>query len=312
MPYNNLVSRDDIAALNTPASSNAMLEGVDSLSAAMTLFQRIPVASTQTRFPVLSALPTAYWVSPTDTGLKETTEAAWDNVYMYVEELAAIVPVPDAVLEDAQFDVMAAIRPLVGQAIGRKLDAAVFFGIDKPTTYPVAISVAAAAAGNTLARGTATANQGGIAEDINQTMALVEEDGFDVNAFLANRTFRAKVRGARATDGQKLLDVTNDTIEGVRVQYGIAGGWPSGTGAVELVAGDFTKGLLGIRRDLTFELSNEAVIQNGAGTIQYNAFQQDLTLLRVTFRAGFVVANPMRLDQMTEASRYPFATLTTP
>jgi HK97 family phage major capsid protein len=313
MPYNSLITRADIAALNTEQVSTAMLDSLPASSAAMQLFRRIPVAKSQVRFPVLSALPTAYWVSG-DTGLKQTTESAWTNVYMYVEELAAIVPIPDAVIEDAEFDVQAAIRPLVADAIGQKLDAAVFFGTDKPSTWPDDIATDAIAAGNHVFRGTTAANAGGIAEDINLLMGTVEADGYDVNGFVANRTFRARIRGARATDGQKLLDVTTETVEGVPLVYGAMGGlWPAtGDSDVELFAGDWTKGLLGIRRDITFDVSNEAVIQDGNGAIVYNAYQQDLTLLRVTFRVGWTVANPVNRYQATEGSRYPFGVLRSP
>lgn len=311
MPYNNLISRADIAALNTEQVSTAMLQALPEASAALTLFPRIPVSKSQVRFPVLSVLPTAYWVTG-DTGIKQTTEANWANVYMYIEELAAIVPVPDSVLEDAEFDVQAAVRPLVAEAIGRKIDAAIFFGDDKPATFPTAIVPAAVAAGNAVARGTATAAAGGIAEDINQTMGKVEADGFDVNGMYAVRAFRARIRGARATDGQKLLDVTNESVEGIKVQYGMSGMWPTGVNAAELIMGDFTKGRIGVRRDLTFDVSNEAVIQDAAGAIVYNAYQQDLTLLRVTFRVGFVVANPMNYAQLTESARYPFSVLRSP
>ena len=34
--------------------------------------------------------------------------------------------------------------------------------------------------------------------------------------------------------------------------------------------------------------------------------------LRVTFRAGWQVSNPINYDQQTEANRYPFARLTLP
>src|SRR5689334_10397261 len=106
MPYNSLVSRSDAASLVPEEVSQAMLTSLSEQSAVLELGTRIPMSRNQTRFPVLSALPTAYFVSG-DTGLKQTTEAAWDNKYMYVEEIATIVPIPEAVLDDAGFDVWA-------------------------------------------------------------------------------------------------------------------------------------------------------------------------------------------------------------
>ena len=56
-------------------------------------------------------------------------------------------------------------------------------------------------------------------------------------------------------------------------------------------------------------MSKEAVIQDNTGTIVYNAFQQDLTFLRVTMRMGWQTANPINYSQQTEANRYPYAVL---
>ena len=49
----------------------------------------IPLSRNTVRMPVLSALPSAYFVAG-DTGLKQTTEAAWANKFLYVEEIATI------------------------------------------------------------------------------------------------------------------------------------------------------------------------------------------------------------------------------
>src|SRR3954470_18562833 len=98
------------------AVSSAMLTSLSATSAALGLGTRLNVPTNQTRFPVLSALPTAYFVNG-DTGLKQTTEANWDSKYINIEELAAIVPIPDAVLADSSFDLVGNITPLLRNAI---------------------------------------------------------------------------------------------------------------------------------------------------------------------------------------------------
>ena len=77
----------------------------------MQLGRQLPnMTSKQTRVPVLSMLPMAYWVGG-DTGVKQTTRQQWENVYITAAELAVIVPIPEAVLADASFDIMGEVIP---------------------------------------------------------------------------------------------------------------------------------------------------------------------------------------------------------
>ncbi len=314
MGYDNLTSRTDVAALIPEEVSNAMLANLEAQSAARALFTVIPVARSQTKFPVISALPVAYFVNG-DTGLKQTTELSWANKYLNIEEIAAILPVPDNVVADLDADIWGTAQPLLEQAIARVLDAAIFFGTNKPSSWPSAIVTAAVAAGNTVNVGAnATPADGGIAEDINDLMATVEADGYDVNGFVAARTFRALLRGARDSTGQRLLDINGavDNVEGVPVSYAMSGLWPTGSGTTRLIAGDFKQGILGIRSDVSFQMFREGVITDNTGAIIFNLMQQDMQAMRVTFRVGFEVANPINYDQPTEGSRYPFGVLRTP
>lgn len=153
MPYDNIISRTDAAALIPEDVSREIWKNVPAMSAAMTLFRQRTLARNQQRVPVLSALPTAYFVNG-DTGLKQTTEVNWANKYFNVEEIACIVPIPENVLDDTDYDVWAEIRPLIEEAIGRTLDAAVFFGTNKPASWDNAIVPSAVTAGNVVARGT--------------------------------------------------------------------------------------------------------------------------------------------------------------
>lgn len=311
MAYNNLIARSNVTALIPEDVSREIVQNVADQSAAMRLMRRVTMSSNQQRMPVLAALPTAYFVNG-DTGLKQTTEQAWANKFLFAEEIAAIVPIPEAVLDDAGFDVWGEIRPRLEEAIGRTLDAAIFFGTNKPASWPVDLATAAIAAGNTFNRGTSTAAAGGIAEDLNQLMGLIEADGYNVNGFVTRTTYKARLRSARDTTGQKLLDVSTTTIEGEPLVYAMPGLWPSGAGSAELFAGDWTQSILAVRQDITYKLLDQAVIQNDSGVIQYNLPQQDMVALRVVARFAWQVPNPINYEQMTEASRYPFAVLRAP
>lgn len=312
MPYNNVITRSEAQALIPEQVTNDLLQGVRAESAALSMFRAIPMSTHQTRMPVLAALPTAYFVNG-DTGLKQTTETNWGNKYLNVEEVAAIVPIPESVLDDTSFDVWGSIRPLLEQAIGRAVDAAIFFGVNKPASWPGDIAAGAVAAGNTRTRGTATQAQGGIAEDFNQLFATVEADGFDVSGVVASRIYRSRLRGARDTTGQALADLTGGNVSGVPLRFAMAGLWPApAVGATELVAGDFQQGIIGTRQDFTYKILDQAVIQDNTGAIIFNLAQQDMVALRVVFRCAFQLANTINYDQPTEASRYPFAVMQQP
>lgn len=314
MPYNNLISRTDAAALIPEQVVSDLLKGLQNESAALQAFTRVPVGAAQSRFPVLSALPVAYFVTG-DTGLKQTSEVNWANKYLNIEEIATIVPIPEAVLDDADFDMWGQVRPLVEQAIARTLDAAIFFGTNAPASWPTNIVAAAVAAGNTATRGTNAAAAGGIVGDISEVLSDLEADGYDANAVIANRTYRGYLRQARATTGEALAetgDPMQSSVYGLDFIYPMRGLWPTGASAAELIAMDRSEFVIAIRQDVTFKILDQAVIQDNTGAIVYNLPQQDMVALRAVMRVGWQVANTINYDQATEASRYPASVLRAP
>ena len=309
MPYNSLVTRTDVASMVPESVSSAMLNNLSAQSVVLANGQRIPMASNQTRFPILSALPTAYFVNG-DTGLKQTTEAAWDNRYLYVEEIATIVPISENVLDDAQFDIWGYLRPLMEAAIVRTLDAAVIFGTNAPATWVTEGNLVgdAVSAGNVVARGTNAAAAGGLHGDLSDLLSKLEADGYQPNGGVGNVTLKARLRQVRDSTGQTIplpADLPNFT-------YALEGLWPTGLNAAELLVGDWSKLVVGVRQDMTYKLITEGVITDAGGLVVYNLPQQDMVALRLVFRAGYAVANPINYTQPTEASRYPFAVLRSP
>jgi HK97 family phage major capsid protein len=310
--YNSVISRSDAAAL-IPEDVAAVITGnLPQQSAALQLFRRTQMSAAQQRIPALSALPVAYFVNG-DTGLKQTTEAAWTNVYLNAEEIAAIVPIPEAVLADASYDVWGTIRPLLEEAIGRTLDAAIFFGTNKPASWTAAIVTAAAAAGNTYAAGTNNQAAGGYAADWSASFAQVEADGYDPNGVVANRIWRARLRARFTSTGEQIAnpDVSATNIYGATPIYPMRGMWATpGAGVVTAIQGDFSQGLLAVRQDITYKMLDQAVITDDVGAVVFNLAQQDMVAMRVVARFAWAVPNPMNRDQPTDASRYPFGVMT--
>jgi HK97 family phage major capsid protein len=307
VPYDSLISRTDAASMVPEQVAQTMLTNLSATSSALALGTRIPVARNQVRFPVLSALPTAYFVNG-DTGLKQTSEAAWDNEYLNIEEIATIVPIPEAVLDDAGFDIWASVRPLMEAAISRKLDAAVYFGTDAPASWPDDIVTAADAAGNEVFRGANAAAAGGIHGDISDLLGKLEADGYTATGSVGNVTLKARLRQVRATTGETIplpADLPDPS-------YALPGLWPTGLSAAELIVGDFNNLVVGVRQDMTYKLITEGVITDNSGNIIYNLPQQDMVALRLVFRAGWAVSNPINFQEGTEANRYPFAVLRSP
>ena len=310
MPYNNVISRTDASALIPEDVAAQIIKRLPEASAALSLFRHVTMSQAQQRMPVMAALPVAYFVNG-DTGLKQTSEASWANKYLNAEEIATIVPVPEAVLDDTAFDIWAEVQPFMVEAIGRTLDAAIFFGTNAPATWPGAIVPGATTAGNVVTEGTATPEQGGVTGDISALFAEVEADGYDVNGIVAQRTFKGLLRQARATTGQQLDpgagQGATDSIYGVGINYPLRGLWPTGTGAAQMVAGDFTQAILAIRQDLTWKLLDQAVLTDNSGVVTYNLPQQDMVAMRVVARFAWQIAQTPTPENV--AGGYPFAVL---
>jgi HK97 family phage major capsid protein len=304
-------SRTDSQALMPEEVSNDMLGKATESSAVLQLFRHIPVSRAQIRFPVLNALPVAYWVTG-DTGLKQTTELQWTNKYLNIEEIATIMPVPDNVLDDVDANIWDEAMPLLAEAFARLLDVAVVFGTNAPASFPTNVLASAASAGNTQTVGTNAAATGGFLGDIDDVYATIEQDGFEVSGFMGPASLRNRLRKNRNTLGDRTDDGTRvgadlRSVDGYPVLYPMKGLW--GSAAVNtnaaVVLGDWSQFVVAVRKDITMKVLTEAVIQDNTGAIIFNLAQQDMTAVRLTMRVGWQVVNTINNEQPVEANRYP-------
>lgn len=300
MPVN-ITNRADAEALIRQQIVSTIFQGAPRQSVFMSMARKLPnMTSNQTRIRVLDFLPTAYWVDG-DTGMKQTTKQAWDNVYLDAAELAVIVPIPEAVLDDAEFDIFGEITPRVNEAIGMRVDSATIFGINRPAAWRNDIITTARQAGNNVAVGDSPDYYNLImAED--GVISKVEEDGYMCTGALAAMGMRAKLRGIRATDGSLIFksDMQGSTqyaLDGAPLYFPQNGAFDNTV--AQLVVGDFKQAVYAIRQDITVKILDQGVIQDPVTKeIVYNLAQQDMVALRVVFRMGWALPNPAsRMDE---------------
>ena len=129
-----LIDRSGAESLISVQEANEIIQGVVTQSAVLERGRKLAnMTARQYKMPVLDMLPIAYFVNG-DTGQKQTTKQAWDKKFIVAEEIAVIVPVPEAVLDDSDYDIWGEVRPRIVEAFGKKIDGAVLFGTDKPSS----------------------------------------------------------------------------------------------------------------------------------------------------------------------------------
>lgn len=315
----NIITRSNAEALIPQQISDEIIQALPTQSVALRLMRQMPrMTSKQTKIPVMTGTATASFVSG-DTGTKPTSNLTWDNVYINAEELAVMVPIPEAVLDDASYDIWAEARPRIVEAFGKAIDQAVFFGTNKPSTWPVGLVPGAVAAGNYVTHDAAGTGSDLYTELLGEggVLAKIEEQGIGANGFVAAMSMRAKLRGALDTNGQPIFraSYSNDVngvmtydIEGLPIIFPDNGSWSADPDDGALVlAGDFNYARYAIRQDITFKMFDQGVITNGEGGVALSLMENDCVAMRAVLRLGWALPKPVNMISGT--NYFPFAVL---
>ncbi len=198
------------------------------------------MTSKQYKMPVLDMLPIAYFVNG-DSGQKKTTKQAWDKKFIIAEEIAVIVPIPESVLDDSDYDIWGEVKPRVTEAFGTKIDGAALFGVDKPSTWRDDIVTTATKAGSVVTLGSADPLYDKIMAE-EGVLDKVEKCGYLVNGHMADVSMRAKLRGLKNANGDPLFksDMQGSTqyaLDGSPMNFPINGAWDKSKAL--MVSGDF-------------------------------------------------------------------------
>ena len=304
----NIVNRTDLSGLIPEPVTREIIQGVTEGSAVLQMGRRLPNMTSKTQtMNVLDMLPTAYFVNG-DTGMKQTTKMKWDKKKIYAEEIAVIVPISEAVLDDADYDIWGEVRPRLVEAFGKVIDSAILFGTNKPTSWRDSVLETCKKAGSVVA---ATPY---IYDDImaeGGVIAKVEESGYLVNGIMSAIQMRAKLRGLKDLNGVPLFKTdmqgaTPYALDGSPMYFPRNGAFD--TTKALMFAGDWTELVYSIRQDITFKIFDQGVVQDPSdNSIVYNLMQNDMVALRAVMRLGWEIPNPKTAYNDNIANPCPFA-----
>lgn len=275
-----------------PELSSDILTKARDESAVMRLARRVTLPGRGLTIPMITADPTAAWVSETDP--KPVSNPSLSQKVMQGYTLAVIVPFSRQFLRDARalYDEVARSLPY---ALGAKFDETVIGAADAPgdkfdrfngcTTQSLIPTTGHSVYDALVAADLDVATHGGI-----------------LNGFALSPQARGILLNAVDSTGRPLF--VNNMAEGAipfilgaptymnRNLY--KAGTPAGTDddgapAIVGIAGDWSKAMYGMVEDLQLSVSEEATITVGSGTsaVQVNLWERNMVALRAEIEVGF-------------------------
>ena len=272
--YANLVPRD---------VADRFLSQIEVQSVALRLGNSLRMNVATESIPVVSFLPIAGFVNPRYGGQKPATKVEWSALQLVPEEIAAVVPVPTAWIQDAGFDVEGQVEAALGTAVAKAIDLAVLFGEGAPASYPVG-GVAAAA-------GAAVAGTDAL-DALSNGMAQVEASGLVPDGIASGPAIGAALRAEYRAIAQLPSEAPQNSIYGLPVA--VSPVWDSTKG--DAIVGDWNFLAIGVREDITFAQTDTGVLQDAAGDIIANMFQDNLTAVKIWARIAIAIGSPLAPD----------------
>lgn len=308
-----------------------IVDDVEQQSVALQLGNVYRMSSFQTRIVVANTKPHVNWINGTtaagdapygssnnddtnqvakDSALKQTTSQNWANITMTPDEIAILVPMPDAWRADSNLawsEVTKSLKTAAAQAI----DDAIFWGTTAvgllPSTFGDGVIP------DTIAAGAITVEGGGVdlADDYAAFFQDLEERGMSgTNAVVGNsetwRLRRLRSSGPEALPIYQDLDAAGSGLIYGRGLREVSNGTWRKTHATAL-AGEFSNLHIGIRQEPEFKMFDQGIITDADGNIVFNSMQNDGEVLRMTMRLGYVVTDPYR--HLTGQREWPFQVL---
>ncbi|WP_353809082.1 phage major capsid protein [Agromyces sp. SYSU T00194] len=297
------ITRAEVASLIGEEYGPQVIKAATQGSTALAAFPTVNMGTKTSNMPVLATIPTAEWVGDTDnTGVKPTSQATWANKTLVAEEVAVIIPIHENTLDDATEDILAQLAELGGQAIGKTLDQAVFFGTNKPSSWTsLDLLAAAVAATQTVEEVSGDANAADAYGASLQVAGLIADAGFDPTTLIAKRSLAFKLANIRNANGDPVL--VDSGLRGFDTFWSRNGAWEPDEATSIVVDPNTVR--IGVRQDVTVKLLTEATLTGGI-----NLAEKDMVALRFKARFAYVLGNPATPE--TGVASYGVGAVTVP
>lgn len=276
------VLKDQLQGFVPVEQAAGIMKDVTQGSTILKLSKVEPMKSESKKFSVLTEGAGAYWVGEGER--ISTSEVKWIHPEIVAKKLAVIIPVTKEKLNDTTIDVFSELRTEIAKSFYKAIDGACLFGINSP--FAKSIFSVADTAGNKIALGT----NDKLDLDVSDVMALVEDGGLDVNAFVAHRGIKNSLRKLRDANGNALYveGVNQKELYNQVVEFADNGSFDKTK--AEIIGGNFDYSLVGIREGIEYEILREATLQNTLHTDgkPLSLAEQDMIAIRATMRLGFL------------------------
>lgn len=288
------ISRSELSTIIENEYSKQLLDAARTSSVCLQAFRNVDMGTKTVNMPVMATLPEAGFVSESATendGVKPTAQATWTNKQLVAEEIAVIIPIHENVVDDATIDVLDDLTQKGGDAIARKLDDAILFGTDKPTTW-TDDDLHASAVANSMTH-TVSGSAGSVDDlggSILQAAQSVDEAGWDPAALIAARGLRYQLANIRDADGAPIFlpSLSSSAPGETDMVQGLSSYWVTGriwdTDVTALVV-DPDRVIVGVRQDVSVKLLDQATV----GGI--NLAERDMVALRFKARYAYVLGD---------------------
>jgi HK97 family phage major capsid protein len=268
----------DFSGFLTPEMSAPIFDDAAKVSAAMRLFQQVPLGPNGKAIPITLTKPSATWTG--EAAEKGKTEGSMDLLTMEPKKLTAICVMSAEVVRANPGGYSTALRGQFAEAFASAFDAAVFHG----TSTPFAASLSDTT--NTVEFGTGAT----IYTDIVSGLTSLVADGKKLNKFAFGPTAEPVLLGA--VDDNKRPLLTPSAADGV---YASIIGRPmvlaDGVNKAETLGfgGDFSKGAWGVVGGINYNVSTEATVTINGQLV--SLWEKNLVAVLAEAEYGFVLAD---------------------